>query len=250
MPSAFAYRFHLTRQDGDLAFHASGLLTRGYPSPVESHLQPFWWNRVGHLGTLLSLGTNLLHAHGCFQHLFRLLTLCLRYRPALLVGDLPQPFSREVHSTEPFENLCRCFIRPRTAHQRRQVAQSWGDVVPLHLSQTALCRTIQLATGLTAQPLERHVHPPKTGQQHSALRSLSVELVASTSRAVVLLRFGGSNSLLECGLHRGSSCFLNLTFHLAERGGRCIQVDLERNYHTHGGSYLSSGVFLTVATPL
>jgi hypothetical protein len=71
MPSAFAHPFHLPGKDGDLAFHTPWLLARGHPATIEAHLQPVWWTLFGHLGTLLSLGANLLQAHGLLQHLLR-----------------------------------------------------------------------------------------------------------------------------------------------------------------------------------
>src|SRR5690348_16816275 len=108
------------------------------------------------MGALLTLGANLLQVHRLLQHLLCLLTLSLCHDPALRVSNLPEPFIRELYSTLSFEYSRCCFIRPRTAHQRRQVTQSGGDVVPLDLRQTALCRAKEQATSLATQPLERH----------------------------------------------------------------------------------------------
>lgn len=76
--------------------------------------------------------------------------------------------------------------------------------------------------------------------------SISEDLLGMRLLVVFLL----ANGDFEGGLHRGSSCFLNLPFHFVEAGG-CIQLDLQRYCHLHERFLpVVSVCFLTVAASL
>ncbi len=79
----------------------------------------------------------------------------------------------------------------------RKAGTPYGKPKATDLGQIALRRAKPLATRLTAQPLEGHFQPSKTGQQDSALRSLRLRLLASTLRAGLLVLFTLANGLLS-----------------------------------------------------
>lgn len=238
-----AHRFTVRGHHSDFPFHAAFLLARGHPASIESHLHPLRRFRLGDGFGRRSLSPNQRERAGICEHLLGVFLGLAGQAASLLIGQLAEPFIRELYPAQLLEHPCGSFRGPRTAHQCCQFAQSGCDILSLDLGQAGRCRTKAMAARPTAESLEGHFHTAKTREEHTPLCSLGVAPVASARGTGLLLLFALVKRFFEGSLHGTSSCGLDLLFHFGE-ARICLSFDLQRSGDRHERSLPVLGVLI------